>query len=249
MMLPAWLSALVLAAAMLATFALGWRLGRRWPRIGKAPPSRLDDATLAILGLLLAFTFSLALAQHNQRRERAVEDSNAIGNFYTCASLLDEPLRGRLQNLVRRYVERRVMLGRARGTEAALTRELPVISQMHAEMQELVREAVMQKSPVTIPLVNNLNEVTSSHAARLAAVHYRLPWSILAMLAVAAIVSVLIVGTGQGAVDERNLVPVTVFVLLVSMVVWVTLDLNQPRRGAITVSQEPLERLLTTMAR
>jgi hypothetical protein len=29
----------------------------------------------------------------------------------------------------------------------------------------------------------------------------------------------------------------------------VTLDLNQPGTGVISVSQEPLERLLTTMAR
>jgi hypothetical protein len=39
------------------------------------------------------------------------------------------------------------------------------------------------------------------------------------------------------------------FVALVSMVVWVTLDLNQPQRGLITVSQEPLERLLSGMGR
>jgi hypothetical protein len=248
-MLPAWEQALVLAAAMLATFALGWRLGRRWPRMGKAHPSGLDSATLAIVGLVLAFTFSLALTQHQQRRQRAVEDANAIGNFYTCASLLDEPLRGRLQSLVRRYLERRVMLGRAHDKEAALARELPVISQMHSEMRDLVGEAVTQRSPVTIPLVNNLNEVTSSHAARLAAFHHRVPWSILSLLCVAAIVSMVIVGTQQGALDDRNFVPVTVFVLLVSLVVWVTLALNQPGTGVITVSQEPLERLLTTMAR
>jgi hypothetical protein len=37
------------------------------------------------------------------------------------------------------------------------------------------------------------------------------------------------------------------FTALVCMVVWVTLDLNQPQRGLLTVSQEPLQRLLTGM--
>ena len=32
-----------------------------------------------------------------------------------------------------------------------------------------------------------------------------------------------------------------------SMVLWVTLDLNDPQRGWISVSQEPLERLLKAM--
>jgi hypothetical protein len=248
MMLPAWLSALAFAAAMLATFALGWRLGKRWPRMGSAPPNRVDRAALATLGLLLGFTFSLALADHNQRRDRAVEDANAIGGFYTCASLLDEPLRARLQKLVRGYLEQRVMLGRARDKQA-LARELPVMTQMHSEMLEHVREAVMQKSPVVTPLVNNLNELKSRHAARLAAVHHRLPWSILSLLGVSAIVCMLIVGTEQGAVGQHNFVLIAGFVLLVSLVVWVTLDLNQPGTGAIAVSQEPLERLLTTISR
>jgi hypothetical protein len=248
MTLPAWLSALALAAAMWAAAILGWQAGRRWPRLGKETPSRLDAATLATLGLLLAFTFSLALTQHNLRRERAVDDANAIGDFYTCASLLDEPLRARLQTVIRRYLERRVQLGHDRSDEAALHRELPAFSQMHAEMQELVREAVALKSPVTIPLVNTLNAVTSRHAARLSAVHYRLPWSVVSLLAVAAIVSMFIVGMEQGAVGERSFVPIFLFVLVVSLVIWITLDLNQPRRGLITVSQEPLEHLLTTIA-
>jgi hypothetical protein len=244
--LPAWLSALVLATAMLSTFALGLLLGRRWPRMAKAP-TQLDRATLATLGLLLAFTFSLALAEHNKRRDRAIEDANAIGSFYTCASLLDEPVRGRLQSLVRRYLERRVMLAHAHDKRAALARELPVFDQMHAEMEALVREAVTQRSPIATPLVNTLNEVKSSHASRLAAVHHRLPWSILCLLGVAAIVCMLIVGMERGVVGERSLVPIAVFVLLVSLVVWVTLDLNQPGSSVITVSQEPLERLLATM--
>jgi len=248
MMLPAWLSAAVLAAAMSATFALGWRVGRRSPHMAKAP-LQLDRATLATLGLLLAFTFSLALAEHNKRAERANEDANAIGSFYTCAGFLDEPLRGQLQSVVRRYLLERVRLARTHDTMDTLAHELPVFSRMHAEMRELVREAVAAKSPVTVPLANGLNALQSSHADRLAAIHHRLPWSILTLLAVAAIVCMLIVGIERGAVGEHSSVPIASFVLLVSLVVWVTLDLNQPGSGVITVSQEPLERLLATMAR
>jgi hypothetical protein len=249
MTLPAGLWALVLATAMWGMYGLGYRLGTRWPHLGKAPPSRLDGTTLATLGLLLAFTFSLALAQHNQRRERAIDDANAIGNLYTCASLLEEPVRARLQDVVHRYLEARVQLGHSRGNEAALARELPLLRQMQAEMTALVREAVRLKTPIVTPLVNSLNQVTSSHTARLAAIHYRLPWSILSLLGLAAIVSMLIVGTQQGAVTEHNLVPIAVFIALVAAVVWVILQLNQPGRGLIVVSQEPLERLLATMTR
>ena len=36
-------------------------------------------------------------------------------------------------------------------------------------------------------------------------------------------------------------------ILLVSAVVYITLDLNQPRRGFIQVSQAPMERLIASM--
>jgi hypothetical protein len=57
----------------------------------------------------------------------------------------------------------------------------------------------------------------------------------------------MMVGAEQAAVAERNLLQVVVFILLVSLVFWVTLDLNQPGAGVITANQEPLERLLATM--
>jgi len=61
-----------------------------WNRRAKAAVSKFLDASLAVLGLLLAFTFSTALVKHDQRRLMVVADSNAIGDFYTCASLLKE---------------------------------------------------------------------------------------------------------------------------------------------------------------
>ncbi len=246
---PAWLQAVGLSAVMGATFVLGIWLARRWPRVGGPPESRLNDAILAILGLLLAFTFSMAVEQHNLRRDRLVDDSNAIGDFYTCASLLDEPERGQLQGVVRRYLERRLAIARAHPDNAALTRELKGVSTMHREMEALVHEAVIRRTPVTIPLVNTLNALTSNHAARLAAIRHRLPTSIVALLALASIFSTLLIGMQQGAGGERHLVATVAFIVLVGMVVWVTLDLNQPGRGAITVSQEPLERLLSAMAK
>jgi hypothetical protein len=64
----------------------------RAPRIpGEDLRIQFTDASMALLGLLLAFTFSLSLARHDQRRLAAIADGNSIGDFYTCATLLKEP--------------------------------------------------------------------------------------------------------------------------------------------------------------
>lgn len=104
-------SSLVASALGLAMFA-AWAFGRWHGRrlrvgTGDVPVSKFEDASLALLGLLLGFTFSMAIAKHDQRRLMVVADSNAIGDFYTCASLLKEPLRTKLQTVIREYTKLR----------------------------------------------------------------------------------------------------------------------------------------------
>lgn len=242
------ITALLLAAAMLTGWAAAWWSGRSLQAESReGSSSKFNDAILALLGLLLAFTFSMSLVKHEQRRQMVVTDSNAIGDFATCASLLPEPTRGKLRSLVRTYAEHRLALTDPSVTDTILQQNLGQIQEMHHQMESLVKESIDAGTPVVVPLVNTLNALTSSHAARLAAVHDRLPPSILLLLALAAVLSNALLGRQQGATRECRLGATIGFTLLVCMVIWVTLDLNQPRRGWITVSQEPLEQLLKGM--
>ena len=52
-------------------------------------------------------------------------------------------------------------------------------------MTDLVSRAVNAGTPVTVPLVNTLNEVSSNQALRISAVRDRLPWSIVVLLLLA----------------------------------------------------------------
>lgn len=238
------------AALVLLTMLIGWSLG--WWRgrafRGREGPSggKMGDAIMALLGLLLAFTFSMSLVKHEQRRQMAVADSNAIGDFSTCLSLLEEPIRGKSQVLLRQYVEHRLSIASPTTDEDDVEQALIEIQEMHAQMQGLVKEAVDGGTPIVVPLVNTFNAVTSNHAARLAAVRDKLPLSILLLLALAAVISMAIVGMQQSMARELNPGATLGFAVLVSLVIWIILDLNQPQQGWIRVSQEPLERLLNS---
>lgn len=242
--LDSWIVAVVLAAVMLAAWAAAvWRGRSRSPEKSEEPANKFNDAILALLGLLLAFTFSMSLARHEQRRQMVVTDSNSIGDFSTCVNMLDEPVRGKLHGLVRRYIEHRLLLIRTTNDEAAMQQRLAEVREMHREMEALVKEAVDGGTRVVVPLVNTLNELTSAHAARLAAGRDRLPPSIILLLVLAAVVTMLMMGRQQGLAHEWHPHAALGFTVLVCMVLWVTLDLNQPQQGLITVSQEPLEQL------
>jgi hypothetical protein len=161
-----WTTTAALAVSIQLGWGFGWWRGRRRPQGQReAPASKFHDPILALLGLMLAFTFSMSLAKHDQRRLMVVTDNNAIGDFYTSASLVKEPLRGKLQGAIREYVELRLALVKDRITEA----DLQKAQELQNRLLELVGAAVDGGTSVVVPLVNTLNKGTSSHAARLAA--------------------------------------------------------------------------------
>ena len=235
-----WLAGLVGAAAMAVSWAIGWTMSRRKKLPERAAlESVVDEAALALLGLLLAFTFSMALNKYDRRREALVTDSNAIGDFYTCATLAPEPVRGNLQGVIRDYTQLRVEVARA-GTIAGF-------AALHDRMTALVGEAIAGGTPLAVPLVNTLNAVTSSHASRLAAVRDRLPGSSLLLLLLSASLVSGLIGRDQATLPRPSLAGTVTFVVIVAMTASVSLDLNHPSKGFIRVSQEPMERLLSTM--
>lgn len=255
----AWIQSLVLALAMLVTWIAGWWIGRRVssdqsePAAAKADPggSKFDSANMALLGLLLAFTFSMSLSRHEKRMMMVVADSNAIGDFYTCASLLKEPVRTNLQTVIRQYGELHMQMARQRFDRFAWENALRRNQLLHAGMTKLVSQAISDGTPIAVPLTSTLNEVTSKFAARLAAVEDRVPGSVVLMLFAFAVMTTTLDGLEQGTrgvSSPMEAVGMLSFILLVTLAVYVTLDLNQPERGLITVSQASIERLLSSMA-
>jgi hypothetical protein len=241
--------ALILAVVMLAAWQVGERMGKRLLHKEDTKPSKFDEASVALLGLLLAFTFGMSIAKHDQRRLAVVADSNAIGDFYTCASLLKEPARTQLQTVIRHYAQLRLELTRGKLRRSDLESALLKFGQMHARMTEIVGQALSGGTPIAVSLTNTLNDVSSNQASRLAAYRDRLPTAIVILLFACAIVTALLIGREQGAAGSSDMAGTLCFILLVSITVYVTLDLNQPERGWIRVSQEPIERLMSSMSK
>jgi hypothetical protein len=244
----AWLWALILALAMVAAWGAAWWLGAGLrARYGEQKESSFDNTSLAFVGLLLAFTFGMSLSKHDNRRDMVVADSNSIADFYTCAAMLKEPVRTKLQTAIREYLALRVELTRKHVDQAALEEFLRRSLQMQFRMTELTAEAVNEGTPIAVSLTNALNALTSSHAARVAAAQDRLPASIVLLLFVSAIMSTMLVGRDQGLTGRVEIVGTLTYIVLVTLAVYVTLDLNQPQTGMVTVSQESLQRLLSSM--
>lgn len=74
--------------------------------------SAVDGAVFALLGLLIAFTFSGASARFDTRRQLIVEATNHIGTAYLRLDLLSAEAQPALRESFRRYVDARIEANR-----------------------------------------------------------------------------------------------------------------------------------------
>ena len=101
-----------LFAGMLVLLETGRRLGlRRLARDSEAARAGfgvVGGAIFALMGLLIAFTFSGAASRFDTRRQLVVEEANAIGTAYLRLDLLPANAQSALRESFRQYVEARL---------------------------------------------------------------------------------------------------------------------------------------------
>ena len=102
---------LALFAGMLVAFEAGRRVGvarlAQGDDLAKGAGAA-EGAVFALLGLLLAFTFSGAAARFEDRTWFINTEANAIGTAYLRLDLLPQEAQAPLRDLFRRYVDVRI---------------------------------------------------------------------------------------------------------------------------------------------
>src|SRR6267142_1157467 len=115
-----------LLGGILAMMEIGRRIGvRRLAQDGDnaiAGLSAVEGAVFAVLGLLLAFTFSGAASRFDARRQLIVEEANDIGTAYLRLDLLPPGAQPDLREMFRRYVELRISAYRKLPSDIAAAR-------------------------------------------------------------------------------------------------------------------------------
>ena len=92
--LPLWALFIFILVVVLLSVEGGYRLGKyrrsRREEEKEAPLGTMVGATLGLLAFILAFTFGLAAARFDSRRQVLLDEANAIGTTYLRAGMLPE---------------------------------------------------------------------------------------------------------------------------------------------------------------
>ena len=243
--------AIALIALMIAAAEAGYRLGQRLTRIGAsdAPLGTMQSALLALLGLLLAFTFGMANDRFETRKELVLNEANNIGTASLRMDMLREPWRSRSREIMLAYLRDRVEFysnpETASDREALVTLLGSVAAHQSGLWEQAVAAAASDPHDHMVALyVDALNAVIDIHASRIAAGRNHVPETTLFLLGILATACAMSLGQSCGSSGHRHFAATTIFSLLIALVIVVIMDLDRPRRGYISVPQTPLTELL-----
>lgn len=205
----------------------------------------LETATLTLLGLIIAFTFSMAVSRYDLRKNYEAEEANAIGTEYTRSSLLSTADAARVRTLLAQYLRQRI-----RFYESTEDRELQQINAVTDELESELWsnvQKVAEKQP-TQPValaVSGMNDVFNDRSYTQAAWWNRIPaagWDL--MVSIALLCNFLL---GYGAhKNGTHLFLILPLVLSISFLL--ISDLDSPRGGIIRVSPQNLLSLQHSLA-
>jgi hypothetical protein len=228
----------LLFVAMLVLVEAGIRAGAR--RLARDPESAhagvgaVDGAVFALLGLLVAFTFSGAASRFDERRQLVTREANAIGTAWLRIDVLPPSTQPPLRDLFRRYLDSRIVTYRELRDLAKAKRDLERSAALQREIwKQAVAAASQAPTPVSSQLLPALNEMFDIVTTRTMAVQMHPPTTVFVMLAGMAMISAFMAGYGMARAKGRNWFHIVGFAAVIALTFYVILDIEHPRLGLI----------------
>jgi hypothetical protein len=195
-------------------------------------------ATLTLLGLIIGFSFSMAVSRYDLRKAREAEEANAIGTEYVRVGMMPDSDGLTLRPLLKRYTDLRIRFYQSRDN-----RELQQVNaetaELQAQMWSLVQaRAQAQQTPVIALAAAGMNDVLNSQAYTQAAWWNRIPVAAWIFMMAIAVCSNLLIGYGAKSIRAGTLLFALPVVISISFLL--IADIDSPRRGLIHVVPQNL---------
>jgi hypothetical protein len=239
-------SPLLVFAITFVLLCLSAQIGAHIRRIHGAPgeDERQDlsiilTASLTLLGLVIGFSFSMAITRYDQRKNYEEVEANSIGTEYFRATLLPSHEATTTRRLLSAYLNQRISFYTT-GDAAQLEQIGAETIRLQAELWSVVTAvAALQPTAISALSVSGLNDVFNSQGYTQAAWWNRIPESAWGLMGAMAICCNLLFGyTARHA--QRRYKFLLILPLIVAISFSMICDLDSPRGGVIKVTPQNL---------
>jgi len=243
--LSTWLLALLIFLVLAGATAVGLLAGRALRGRSedlREPFSVMQAAILGFMGLVLAFGISLAIGRYEERRTDVVDEANAIGTSYLRAQMIAEPQRSRSLDLLRRFNDISITLGRQVPGSSAQLSKVASSGQVERRLWSLAGQALDRAPSDGAPrlYVESLNEMFDVQSSRVAGLGNRIPTPVLLLEIVGSALALAVLAMHLSTLGGPGVFSVVVAAILLGVILLVTFDLDRPTRGLINVPVTPL---------
>ena len=213
---------------------------QRDPESAREGLGAAGGAIFALLGLLIAFTFSGAATRFDQRRSLIIEEANAIGTAYLRVDLAAPDLQPALRDSFRRYLAARLdvyqKIPDMDAVQVAMANANRLQTEIWGQAIAATREPGSHPSVAVLflPALNAMIDITTT---RTMATRFHPPMIIFVLLIGLALAAAILAGDAMAASKTRNWTHVVGFAAAVAVSLYVILEIEYPRLGLIRVDR------------
>ena len=231
---PFWIFAVSFVVLVVAA-RTGAYIERRWSPLRDQERREFRTvlaATLTLLGLLIGFSFSMAVSRYDQREDYEKLEANAIATEYLRAGLLPPAAAEKVKRLLKTYLDLRIGFYEASDKDVAARLSddtLLVRNEMWVAVESV---AAMQPTPIVALSASGMTDVRNAQGSAQAASWNRIPaaaWTLMMSIGIACCALV-----GYGGHGTRAWI-LLILPLVLSIAFFLIADVDTPRQGLIRV--------------
>jgi hypothetical protein len=244
-----WIIVLVLFILLLLFTYIGLRMGktRNKKKVIINEHSEIIVSSLALQGLVLAFTFSVSSARFEARRHAIISEASGIRLAVRTADLYPPEERLLFRRELQGYLEARIEIFKSGRNNIRLAKARRISEEHRNNLWALITQNSTNPAYQlpTEQMLATMKEMIERSILREGARLARVPDSIVLMLLVQSIASAFFIGYVNSGQKKPDLLTIVLFHILVTMVIYITLDLDRPLQG-LTRLEDIHEILIST---
>jgi hypothetical protein len=230
---------IILFILMLSSIWIGYKTGLKKTKKDNKN-SEISSSLLGLLALILGFTFAMAGSRYENRRTNLIDEANCIGTAVLRSDIYPDSLKIEFQKDFNTYLNSRREYYLLENDEVKLKASLKKSAVASEKLWSRAAFYAKDKdyfiqSNMMLPALNAMFDSASKSNMVL---NSKVPETIVYLLLAFSIIISFFIGYSSGLEKKINTKFIAGFCFLICIVIFITLDLDRPRRGLIKLDTE-----------
>ncbi|QBN19221.1 hypothetical protein [Flavobacterium nackdongense] len=230
---------LILFFSMLIAVGTGYRIGLRKTKSDNKN-AEISSSLLGLLALILGFTFAMAGSRYENRKDNLIDEANCIGTAVLRSDIYPDSIKVEFQKDFQSYLKSRKEYYLLDNDEAKLAASLKEAALAGDKLWKRAAFYAKDKdyfiqSNMMLPA---LNQMLDSAAKSNMVLNSKVPETIVYLSLIFSVIISFFMGYNSGLEKKINRKYIFGFCFLICVVIYITLDLDRPRRGLIKLDTE-----------